>query len=206
MRKSIMITIKRQKGLTLIELLLIIGFSAIIIAASLYGYIQTKDQSLANDEASRAIYTYNAIRSLFNAQPSYMGLNTDVAAQSKAMPEKNVVGGYDDYQGTVHFLGSDSRTNSAITLAPSNEQGQLATGNDRAANFRIQYENVFAGQCRRFVNIVYNTFDAIYISNSIGNPNNSQIVKQKNTALDTARMVQLCNQNEESNFITLVGD
>ena len=198
---------KRKRGLTLIELLIIIGFSAIIIAASIYGYIQTRDQSLANDEASRSVYTYNAIKSLYNARPSYQGLTTDVAAISKSLPEKNVVGGYENYDGTtVHYLGSDSRTNSAITLAPSDEQGQLATGNDRSANFRIQYENVFAGQCRRFVNIVYNTFDAIYISNSRGNPTSAQAVKEKNTELDAVKMVQLCSQNEQSNFITLVAD
>lgn len=86
---------KRQKGMTLIELLLVIGIGALFIAGSfmLFGNASDKDKARTMIQQYGSLQA--AVHGIYSGAPNYSGLTSLGVAQSKALPPSMVSNGTD---------------------------------------------------------------------------------------------------------------
>ncbi len=106
-KKGIVMT-KNQKGLTLIESLVVVGILLSIVAVALTLFGTVRDRLNVKNESENASFVYAQIIDLYSDEAT-ANLDTEVAIQAGVIPKKmNVVNGKitDSWGGRVEVKGS----------------------------------------------------------------------------------------------------
>ena len=75
-----------KRGVTLIEIVAGLAIIGIVIAGGLIMYNTANTSRQTSSALSQLSIVQNAVRNLYNGQPSYIGLTTAAIAGSKALP------------------------------------------------------------------------------------------------------------------------
>lgn len=108
MKQNIQILGGKNKGFSLIEILLVIGFIAVAIAAVFVVYPKVKASSNASTEITNIATITSGLQGTFASSNNYNGLTTATAIQSQVVPSSMI-------QGTNVF--SSFGTNYTISTA-----------------------------------------------------------------------------------------
>lgn len=113
---------KRQRGLTLMDLILFLGLIALIIAGVLALFSQA-DTSTRTSELLKGVAGLHAnIRSLYNSQSEYaVGSMDETLIKANAVPANWVKGNslQHNYGGTVHVTGNGTSFSITLTHLPN---------------------------------------------------------------------------------------
>ena len=183
--KSRISSMKNQKGLSLIELLVVIGLAAVVIATALSAYQTTSDANKVS-QAVKDLGALNAgVKSAFAASPNFSGVTSEVAyklgivpSNMKADPANNLI---ESGFGTVLIAdGTGAGDAGAPTLPGTSNTTRL---------FSITFQNVPEESCNKFVTQTSASAELISI--------NSTFVKDQasgDTVADIAEVTANCNQ------------
>ena len=142
---------KKNKGFSLVEVLLVLGFAAVLIAGAFLAYSQVKSSNSVNSEVQAAATMSAGVRSLFSGSPNYADLvggdAEQLMIQANIVPENKVNAAGD---GITHDLGG---TTQQITVSTVNS--------DTA--FTFTYSDVPESQCSKFVSAVAPSFNAVSV-------------------------------------------
>lgn len=160
---------RSKKGFSLLELLLVMGVIAALIASAFIAYPKVRDARYLDIEAKHIGQIIASVKSTYVGQYSYSGLATTVVAiPAQFFPEdmlkKNITWGVSSWGGYV--------------VVDSNNVSPSGTSN---ASFTITYSDVPANICAKLIASVNNSFYNIYIYNAKGvngNKNAGTLVKK----------------------------
>jgi type II secretory pathway pseudopilin PulG len=143
---------KKNKGFTLVEILLVVGFIALASVGvyTIYSKVQTANS--ANAE-SRNLDTIRAgIKNLYGASPNYTGITATVVNQAKITPEA---------MRDATPAGITNTFGGTVTIDPVN----LGTGT--ANGFRITYPLVTDVVCTKLVTTGGAQFDQVTVGTTV---------------------------------------
>jgi type II secretory pathway pseudopilin PulG len=166
---------KQNKGFTLVEILLVVGFIALagIGIYTIYSKVQVSNQ--ANTE-SRNLDTLRAgVKSLYGGTANFSTVSNAVVNNARVTP---------DSMRTAMTAGDTNIVNTfggAVAVAPANLGGLTANG------FSITYPSVPGAVCSKLVSSAGVQFNQVTVAGTI--------VKTfgVNTPMDVANMATSCN-------------
>jgi len=154
----------KNKGFTLIEILLVVGFIALASVGVYTIYSKVQLSSAANTE-SRNLDTIRAgVKQLYGASSAYDTVTNTVVNAGRLTPENMKTAG-DNTKITNSFGGS-------VVLAPANLGGGTNNG------FTITYNNVPGAVCSRLVMTGGSQFDRVLIGGSVAKEFGENRVKE----------------------------
>lgn len=147
---------QKQRGVTLIELVVVIGIAALIVVTAMSFFSSASDSNKIKDEVAN-IGTLNAnINRLYTSATDYSNISIDLLRQAGAVP-KNMI------KGTT----VQNKWGGAVTIAAA------GTGNSR---YDLTYANVPGEACTQMVAAVYAAFEKVTIKGTVvHDPNNNTI-------------------------------
>lgn len=169
----------KQKGVTLIELLLGIGIILVIIGVGIVIYNQVNTSS-SSYQSSSGIMNLNAAVKSLHPRPDYLGVSSLVVTNSGKAPSNMVVGTgptatlVGNWGGTItvepiQYAGSTTASTTACSTSPCNA-------------FRITYPNVPQDACTTLVSGMEANFDFIAVGSTIVKHRLGSAAQQKPTA------------------------
>lgn len=175
--KKMKLNMKRKnKGFTLIEVLLVVGFIALAGIGVYTIYSKVQISNAANTEARNLDTIRAGVKSLYGASPNYnvpSAINATVLNNARITPENMRASA----TTIVNSFGG------AVTIAPVN----LGSGTNNG--FRITYNNVPAEVCVKLATTGGAAFDQLTI-----NAGTTPLVKGFGTnVVDPARVAENCN-------------
>ena len=145
-----------NKGFTLIEILLVVGFIAIAAIGVYFVYNKVQVGNQANTEA-RNIDTLRAgITSMYKATRNYSTVNNLVVNQARITPDNMREAGAATNVITNSFGGN-------VTIAPAT----LGNGGGTANGFSIRYENVPGAVCSKLVSGAGSQFNQVTVAGTV---------------------------------------
>lgn len=163
---------RKNKGFTLVEILLVVGFIALagIGIYTIYGKVQVSNQ--ANTE-SRNLDTLRAgVKSMYGGNPNFVGLTNTVANQSRLTP---------DSMRTATITEIINTFGGAVAIAP------VSLGAGANNGFRITYPSVPGAVCSKLVTSAGGQFNQVTVG--------ATVVKTFGTSvpIDVAAAAANCN-------------
>lgn len=140
----------KQKGLTLIELLVSIGIAAVIVTVALTLFSTTSEKNKVGVEVKNVGTLSASITNLFATATDYTGLNNSVMLASNGIPASM----RGSAAGTIDHVWEPA----SITIAASNAAGAAGV-----THYRIQYSNVPRQSCVELVSALVNSFSRVNI-------------------------------------------
>lgn len=140
---------RKNKGFTLVEILLVVGFIALagIGIYTIYGKVQVSNQ--ANTE-SRNLDTLRAgVKSMYGGNPNFTGLTNTVANQSRLTP---------DSMRTATITEIINTFGGQVVIAPVGLGGGTNNG------FRITYPSVPSAVCSKLVTSAGSQFNQVTVN------------------------------------------
>lgn len=175
---------RTQKGVTLVETLIVIGILAIIILTALIIYPLVKASVLSNREASNMSTIAASLANVYAGSSSYAGLTTAIAIDEKVFPTSML-------QGTPPTTATNS-FGGTVVLAPATPPGgQANTG------YTITSNNISDNACSKIVNTESGAFDAVSIDGTVVKANSSSTVS-------TAAVATACSATATTDAHVLV--
>ncbi len=125
----------RARGVTLLEMLVVIGVISVLITIATYGY-STYIAAKGAQEARIIDTAAQCVRTLYANNATFVGLNATVAANNNCFPRPNVTGlglstasVNNNYGGAITVAPADSNVNFQIvtTVLPADVCRALAT-------------------------------------------------------------------------------
>lgn len=163
---------KRNKGFSLLELLLVLGIVAALIVAAFIVYPKVKSSYNASSEAKNIALIQTVSRSLYSAQGNYSGLYTTVLTNADAIPK----GMINPQNGLITngFKGY-------ITVIAEAINGTTNTG------FMISTDSIPSAECAKIISMIGSNFYTVRV-------NGGNYVKNKNMPLDLNETVTQCSK------------
>jgi type II secretory pathway pseudopilin PulG len=144
--------IKKTKGYTLIEILLVTGFIAVATIGVYTIFNKAKDISIANDEAKIVDHFRTEIARMYENSPSYTGLDNIAVNTAKVTPINMTTANpneiFNKFGGTV-------------TINPITYSGVTDSG------FRITYPNIRIASCSYMVLSLMGGFNSITVNGTV---------------------------------------
>ena len=171
-----------KKGFSLIEVLLVLGFAAVLIAGAFLAYSSVKSSSQVNRTAQNVSMVAAGIKALYANSPDYEGLSNKLVIDANIAPKDWING--DDL---THGLGSGG---SKRVLISSTNKNNRTEGN----LFRIHIYNSQPDvkQCVALITTLAPQFDAVWLKSGAGN--GGVPLKRINQQLNLARTINYCNR------------
>lgn len=178
--------IRRSRGFSLVEILLVLGLLAVFLAAVFVTYPQVRGRNYVNIEQQRLLRTLAVVKNLYATKQTYDNLTTDVANQAKAfMPEANA-GNYGPGQTIINVWGGEI------------EVSQHATN---PAWLEIRYAGIPADACVQLATgVTVNNFKALAIDGTV--------VWQASDVgeMDVSGIVEACNASDDGAMMGFASD
>lgn len=165
--------LKRKKGFSLLELLLVMGIIAALIVAAFIVYPKVRSSNIAAIEAKNIALIQSTARSLYAAKGNYNGLYTTVLTQGDLLPKSML----NSYGYPVNSFGSQ------ITIMAEAINGTVDTG------FMISYSGVPTAECVKIISAVGSNFYMVRV-------NSGNYVKTAGQPLDLSETVKQCSTNK----------
>jgi prepilin-type N-terminal cleavage/methylation domain-containing protein len=165
---------KNNKGFTLIEVLLVVGFMALAGLAVYTLYNKVNETGKASNESKNIDLLKAGVKNIYGGKLNYNSLTNAVLNDSRVTP--------DIMRAIPYITGDTSITNSfggAVNVTPITLVG---TGVNKG--FQIEYNNVPGSICSKLVSLENSNFSQIKI--------NSTIVKSFGNSLDVAALTTQC--------------
>lgn len=159
--------VQKNKGFTLIEILIVIGIIAVMTIGIFIAYTKVQAGSQANNESRNVSTIVAGIRNLYASQGNYNdGAMLTTVIKGNIIPESMLNTGNPSTATAINnsFGGT-------VTLTPAN----LGTGTNNA--FDVKYDNVPASVCSKFVTESVGVAQKIQVAgtsvkdSTTGNPN-----------------------------------
>lgn len=164
----------KQKGLSLVELLLVLGVIALIAIAAFIIYPSVQASTQSNTESSNITAVVAATKNLYGARGNYgTGNITGTLVQARAFPSTMVGGIYTASTVPVNAWGA------SVTVA--------GAGTPVGTQFAITYSDIPTEACIKFVSGVAANFDLV---GTVADPD---AIKAAGQAPDPAAIVTACN-------------
>ncbi|WP_075208443.1 type 4 pilus major pilin [Klebsiella michiganensis] len=173
---------KKNKGFSLLELLLVLGIIAALVVGAFIVYPKVQASQRAEAESKNLATIQAGVKSLYTSASSFSGLTNTVAVGAKIFPDNMLVG-----TGTSASVVNTFKGN--VTVVSANTGPSSATG----SSFTITYNNVPAAECTKIVSAVAGNF---YIA-AVG----STTVKAAGSSLNVASTSTACNSGGNSNTL-----
>ena len=157
--KSFSFNRNKTRGLTLLELLLVLGILAVFVVVAFGIYPQVRDSSRANSEVTNLTAIKANINSLYTSRGgNYTGLTNAVAIDGRVYPASMV----DDTSSTSSW-GADVSViaNTAVTNTP---RGNFAANR----SFTVTYNDVPEGICLPLITGASANFQDVQVGSSEG--------------------------------------
>ena len=165
---------KKQNGITLLELLMVVGIAAVIAVASLVFFRTSSSQSEIKIEIDKLATVTTAIRNTVGQQPTYAGLDNSYVRSLPSVPETFL-------QGPSPTLSTRWATN-GVTVQPINLQGNLDA-------FYTEYVRVPDKDCVDFTNkLSFKQFRQIFVNGTLVT-NVSELTTECSGTFNTIRFV-----------------
>lgn len=172
--------IKKRKGFTLTEVLLVLSLAALIIITTLMMYPKVSANMRASKEAHNITIIGAGVKVLYSSTPYYTGLTTDVAVKGNVFPDSILEG------------SSNTPVNAwkgTISLTPGNDGPSGATD----SSFSITDPNIPALECIHLATELSSNFYQIKI--------NGTTVKSASIVYDPAVVTQACSSANNNTLI-----
>lgn len=147
--------LNKQKGATLLEIVMVIGIIAVIAISAMAYFNQANNSQRAVEEVKNIATLAGSIRNMFNTQGNFDGLENEVILKSNAFPDRMRVPGSDDL--IKHGWADDG----VIVVSESNV---VSTTNHDA--FSITYKNVPESGCSDLVANTVRYYMIVLVNNS----------------------------------------
>jgi len=144
--------IKKTKGFTLIEILLVTGFISVATVGVYSVFNKARDISLANEEAKVVEHFRNEIARMYENSPSYAGLDNVTVNQAKVTPT-NMVG-----PNPSDIINKYSGN---IVIAPITYSGIADSG------FRVTYPGIRIASCSHMALSLVGSFNIMTVNGTI---------------------------------------
>ena len=144
---------KRQKGATLLELVMFIGLAALILIGGVVWYQTASEGQRVADEVSNLNAIASLIRNTFTTQNNFAGLTNSVITRSSQFPDKMRIA------GNVNLIKS-GWNDDGVDVAPAS----VVSTND---SFTIDYKDVPGGACIDFTSRAYRFFEQTTVQGTV---------------------------------------
>jgi type II secretory pathway pseudopilin PulG len=144
--------IKRTKGYTLIEILLVTGFVSVASIGVYTIFNKAKDISIANNEAKIVEHFRTEIARMYENSPSYLGLDNAAVNAAKVTPTNMTTANPNEI---VNKFGG------AINITPINYASIANSG------FRITYPNIRISSCPHMALSLMGGFNSISVNGTV---------------------------------------
>jgi hypothetical protein len=181
----------RQKGFSLIELLLVLGVLAILLVAAFVVYPQVRDRNRANTEAMNLASIKAAVLNLYASKGGFTGLKNDVANSARVVPATMNGGDYSPTASIKSTWGED------VTIGAVSTQINIPSVVPGNRSFRIIYAKVPQSICLPMVTAAAGNFFKITV-------NGTDLIANENGVIDFSpqRAAEACaaDTNEQVAF------
>lgn len=151
---------KHSKGMTLIELLLVVGLGAVILAGMFVAYNKIQSTNAANTESTNISTLRAGVKGIYGTSVTYVGLTPTVLLNGRVVP---------DSMRTAAGTTINNSFGGTVGVAPATYAGGAANN-----AFAITYPNVPVDVCAKLVVAVSQSFNLITV--------NGTTVKDSSTA------------------------
>lgn len=162
---------KAQRGMTLIELTLVLVVGGLIIFGALSQFRSTNQSGQVSNEAKAAQAIIAGVRSLYPGLSTYTGLSEAQLISANKVPTS-----------MVHGTALKHSWNGAVTVAPNGTAG-----------FDITYAAVPSASCIEFVSSIAAGFNTVKVG--------ATTVKATNAALDSAATTTACTAASTASIV-----
>lgn len=168
---------KKNKGLNLLELLLVLGIVSTVLAVAFFMFGKNRDEVNAREVARNVSVAVTSARSIFATADGATteGLNAGVLEDMKVVPSSDVL---TSKWGSMNIAGADIVTGNICTSSTP-----TCTG------IAVYFDSVPSESCLPFIQNVEGQAISVKIDN--------QFVKSpsQQSGVDVATMTRLCNAN-----------
>lgn len=147
--KNLLVKKNNTKGMSLIELLLVVGLAAIILAGMFVAYNKVQSTNAANTESANISTLRAGIKNLYGTTSNYNGVTGTILLNARAVP---------DSMRTATGTTINNSFGGAVTVAAAAYSG----GTDNA--FSITYPNVPVDVCAKLVVAVSQSFNIVTVN------------------------------------------
>lgn len=168
--------IKKTKGYTLVEILIVTGLISFITVSGYAIFNKARDISMANDESKIIEYFRGEITRMYENSPSYEGLDNVAVNQAKVTPSNMI--GTNSSQIFNKFGG-------AVNITPINYLGIPNSG------FRITYPNIRISSCPYIVLSLIGSFNSMSV-------NGTTVKNYGDDAVDPAILTNACSNTTDA--------
>jgi prepilin-type N-terminal cleavage/methylation domain-containing protein len=175
---------KKNKGFTLIEILLVIGFISILGLGVYIVYDKVNVSSIANDEARNIKVIQSSILNLYAVSKNYSSINIETLIAAKAVPG--------NMRQTTTQLSNGF--GGSVNVSSANYGGFINK------SFSISYGDVPKGICMRFIALASITSVRVTV-NGIAVKDASGVEGEDKKDLSVPLAVQECDKVENSTVV-----
>lgn len=147
--KNLLVKKSSTQGMSLIELLLVVGLAAIILAGMFVAYNKVQSTNAANTESANISTLRAGIKNLYGTTSNYSGVTEVILLQARVVP---------DSMRTAAGTTINNSFGGAVTVAPA-----TFAGNANSA-FAITYPNVPVDVCAKLVVAVSQSFNLVTVN------------------------------------------
>lgn len=140
---------KSNKGMSLVELLLVVGLAAIILAGMFVAYNKVQSTNAANTEATNISTLRAGIKNLYGASSNYAGVTPTVLLSARVVP---------DSMRTATGTTINNTFGGTVAVVPSTFAGNANN------SFAITYPNVPVDVCAKLVVAVSQSFNLVTVN------------------------------------------
>lgn len=181
---------KREKGFSLLELLLVMGVIAAIIIAAFVIYPKVMSHTRVNNELRNISTVLNGIKALYSGSPDLTGFSNSVASKAKILPDNMLVKGNantfkNSWQGPF-YMGLSSNIK--------------ANGNTVWNAVSISTGGLPSSDCLRLSNELYRAYSKDLDFMTV----NGQSAYSGSVAYDLENTAQLCARKESADVVMVV--
>lgn len=125
----------RRRGATMMEVIAVLFFIGLLAAGALVLWSMANTSSQTTTALTQLNSIQSAVRTLYNGQPNYTGLNTGVIVNSQALPTSMISG-----NAIRHAF------NGNVTVAPA-----TSTGGGANSAFTVSFSNIPSNACQQLL-------------------------------------------------------
>lgn len=153
MKHQAIVSRNKQQGFTLIELMIVLGIAALIVAGVITMYLKSSSSQKVNDETTNLNTIVSGVRNLYSTSSNYVGLTTAVVVNAKIPPAKLV-------NGTT----INNAFGGQVNIAPASISG----GTNNA--FTVALTQVGSEECTKMVPATVRSFDKVAVGATVLTP------------------------------------
>lgn len=182
---------KREKGFSLLELLLVMGVIAAMIIAAFIIHPKVMTHTRVNNELRNISTILNGIKALYSGSPDLTGFSNSVASKAKILPENMLV------KGSANTFKNSWQGSFYMTL---NSNIKAANGNIIWNAVAISTGGIPSSDCLRLSNELYRVYGKDLDFMTV----NGQSAYSGSVSFDLGNVAQLCARKESADVVMVV--